>query len=59
VSVIKVVRPKVRTVCAHCKRKRAPQFIEWHPGIDEWQCSDFPDCDRAQDKRERKTGGAS
>ena len=38
-------RPKGRTVCAHCGRKRLPKFIEWHPGIEAWQCSDFTDCD--------------
>ena len=44
-------RPKTtRCRCAHCKRRRLAKFIEWHPGIDEWQCSDFSSCDAAISK---------
>lgn len=42
-------RPKAkRKQCAHCKRTRLRKFIEWHPGISEWQCSNFSDCDAAR-----------
>ena len=34
-------RPKTRTRCAHCKRKREPGFMEWCHTRYEWQCSDF------------------
>ena len=40
-------RPKARTDCAHCGRRRLPKHIEWLPGRDAWLCSDFADCDRA------------
>ena len=41
-------RPKTKTKrCAHCKRRRTRLKIEWHPGICEWQCSDFSSCDKA------------
>ena len=44
---MRVQRPKMKTkCCAHCKRERLAKFIEWHPGIDEWQCSDIDDCDK-------------
>ena len=40
-----VRRPKAkRKRCAHCKRVRLAKFIEWHPGIEEWQCSDEFGC---------------
>ena len=43
-----VRRPKTKTkTCAHCKRRRPRLKIEWHPGIWEWQCSDFRSCDKA------------
>lgn len=43
-----VRRPKTKTKrCAHCKRRRPRLSIEWHPGIEEWQCSNFSDCDEA------------
>ncbi len=46
--VVRVRRPRTQTKrCAHCKRRRLSKFIEWHPGIWEWQCSDFNDCDAA------------
>jgi hypothetical protein len=38
--------------CAHCKRRRPRLKIEWHPGIEEWQCSDFGDCDKAIERKE-------
>lgn len=39
-------RPKTKTKkCHHCKRKRPRLLIEWHPGIEQWQCSNFTDCD--------------
>lgn len=37
-------KPK-RIVCHICKRKRMARFIEWHPGIEEWQCKDWANCD--------------
>lgn len=37
-------RPKTRTRCAHCKRKREPGFMEWCHTRYEWQCSDFESC---------------
>ena len=41
-------RPKTKTgKCAHCQRRRDSAKIEWHPGICEWQCSDFSSCDAA------------
>lgn len=43
-------RPKTR-VCAHCCRRRLAKFIEWHPGIEAWQCSDFAGCDAAIKRR--------
>lgn len=44
-------RPKTaKMMCHHCKRIRASKFIEWHGGIEEWQCSNFSDCDDAIDK---------
>ena len=51
-----VRRPKTQTkTCAHCKRRRARLKIEWHPGIHEWQCSDFSSCDAAIERlHERK-----
>lgn len=54
VKRIRVRRPKVRTKCAHCGRKRLPKFIEWHPGIDEWQCSNFSDCDKAIERNDQQ-----
>jgi len=42
-------RPKARQKrCAHCCRTRLAKFIEWHPGIRAWQCTDFGNCDRAR-----------
>ncbi|HSX22383.1 MAG TPA: hypothetical protein VLE97_06360 [Gaiellaceae bacterium] len=47
-----VRRPKTKTKrCAHCKRRRPRLKIEWHPGIWEWQCSDFSSCDEAIARR--------
>ena len=47
-DTVRVCRPKTKTkMCAHCKRSRPRLKIEWHPGILEWQCSDFDDCDKA------------
>ncbi len=40
-----------RKRCAHCQRMRLSRLIEWHPGIWEWQCSDFYDCDKARGAR--------
>jgi len=41
-------RPRAaRAVCTHCRRRRARRFIEWHPGIEAWQCSEFASCDAA------------
>lgn len=53
-------RPKAkRKRCAHCKRVRLRKFIEWHPGIFEWQCSDFGDCDTViADRDARKRAAA-
>lgn len=43
-----VRRPQTKTKrCTHCKRRRPRLKIEWHPGILEWQCSDFSSCDKA------------
>ena len=42
-----------RATCAHCKRRRLAKFIEWHPGIDAWQCSDFAGCDKAIEDRRK------
>jgi len=39
-------KPK-RIVCHVCHRRRLAKFMEWHPGIEEWQCKDFNDCDAA------------
>jgi hypothetical protein len=45
---MRLKRPKTkRKRCAHCLRVRLRKYIEWHPGIDEWQCSDFGSCDVA------------
>lgn len=53
-----VRRPKTKTKrCAHCKRRRPRLKIEWHPGIWEWQCSNFSSCDKAiasNEKRKRE-----
>lgn len=53
-----VRRPKTKTkTCAHCKRRRPRLKIEWHPGICEWQCSDFGPCDvviARNEKREKE-----
>lgn len=43
---MRVKRPKSRTVCTQCLRKREPKFIEWQAAIDSWECSDFRDCYR-------------
>ena len=49
-----VRRPKTKTKrCTHCKRRRPRLKIEWHPGIQEWQCSNFGDCDRVIARNER------
>jgi hypothetical protein len=49
---VRVRRPtSKRKHCAHCKRYRARKFIEWHPGIFEWQCSDFGSCDAEIERR--------
>jgi hypothetical protein len=43
---VSIRRPKTKTKrCAHCKRRRPRLTIEWHPGIEEWQCSNFSSCD--------------
>jgi hypothetical protein len=48
---IRIRRPTTKTkVCAHCKRRRPRLKIEWHPGIQEWQCSDFTSCDEALER---------
>lgn len=39
--------PKTAT-CWYCKRRRTRKMIEWHPGVEVWQCSNFKDCDRAR-----------
>jgi hypothetical protein len=45
-------RPKTKTKrCTHCGRRRLAKFIEWHPGIWEWQCSNFGSCDRAMERK--------
>lgn len=47
---MRVRRPKTKTKrCAHCRRRRLARFIEWHPGIMEWQCSSFSDCNEAME----------
>jgi hypothetical protein len=49
-----VRRPKTKTkTCAHCKRRRPRLKIEWHPGIWEWQCSDFDSCNKTMWRRTR------
>jgi ssDNA-binding Zn-finger/Zn-ribbon topoisomerase 1 len=49
----RIRRPKTKTkTCAHCKRRRLRLKIEWHPGIDEWQCSNFTECDAAIERNE-------
>jgi hypothetical protein len=49
---VKTKRPKTaRKMCCHCERLRLAKFIEWHPGIEEWQCSDFAKCDDAIERR--------
>jgi len=49
-----IKRPKTKTKrCAHCMRRRLAKYIEWHPGILEWQCSNFTDCDAAMDAQGR------
>ena len=51
-------RPTTKTKrCAHCKRRRPRLAIEWHPGILEWQCSDFGDCDLAIERQEEDRRG--
>lgn len=43
-------RPKsIRKRCVHCRRLRLAKFIEWHPGIEEWQCSNLASCDAAME----------
>lgn len=37
--------------CAHCGRQRLSKHIEWHPGIEHWQCSNFSNCDDAAERR--------
>jgi hypothetical protein len=34
-----------RIRCAWCGRLRLAKFIEWHPGVVEWQCKDHDNCD--------------
>lgn len=47
---MRTLRPKTATKkCDHCERRRPRLKIEWHPGIDAWQCSDFTSCDEAID----------
>lgn len=47
-----VKRPTTKTKrCTHCGRRMPRLKIEWHPGIDAWQCSNFYDCDRAREAR--------
>jgi hypothetical protein len=41
-------------MCAHCERRRPRLTIEWHPGICEWQCSNFTDCDAAIARNETR-----
>lgn len=40
-------KPK-RAHCHVCLRKRFAKFIEWHPGVMDWQCkpSEHAECDR-------------
>lgn len=51
---VRVKRPKVRTKCEYCGRRRDPKFIEWWPGVMEWRCSDITGCvwepDRIREK---------
>lgn len=36
-----MTRPRAkRKRCAECWRLRGRLHIEWHPGTEEWQCSD-------------------
>jgi hypothetical protein len=50
---VRVRRPKTKTkACTHCKRRRTRHKIEWHPGIEEWQCSDFDSCDDVIKRRQ-------
>ena len=52
-DVVRVRRPKTKTKkCAHCKRLLPRLKIEWHPGILEWQCSNFDDCDKVITRNE-------
>ena len=45
---VRIRRPTTKTKkCAHCLRRRPRLKIEWHPGIGEWQCSNFSNCDAA------------
>lgn len=41
-----VRRPKTQSKkCTHCLRRMPRLKIERHPGIQEWQCSSFSECD--------------
>jgi hypothetical protein len=52
---VSIRRPKTQTkTCTHCKRRRPRLKIEWHPGIEEWQCSDFTSCDEAIEHNSRR-----
>lgn len=38
------------------KRRRPRLKIEWHPGICEWQCSNFTNCDAAIERLPARKG---
>jgi hypothetical protein len=57
---VRVRRPNTKTRrCVHCKRRRPRLKIEWHPGIWEWQCSDFGSCDEAIARNEKRVREAA
>lgn len=59
---VRIRRPTTKTkTCAHCRRRRPRLKIEWHPGIQEWQCSpdhdpsNFTSCDEAIERLRKRT----
>jgi hypothetical protein len=40
------IKKPQRAKCHVCGRRRLAKFLEWHPGLEEWQCKNFEECDR-------------
>lgn len=35
---VRIRHPKIDTRCYWCRRQMSRLLIEWHPGVQDWQC---------------------